>query len=79
MGGAGVDGTSSSEVQAAVLAVQEEARRAFGPLLDRQAKAERIKLVLGVIKRYEVRVGAQRWRSAFWACSCCTVSHRVFW
>ena len=36
--------------------VQDEARRAFGPLLERQSKAERIKQVLGLIRRYEAVV-----------------------
>ncbi|GAB4814736.1 hypothetical protein N2152v2_001782 [Parachlorella kessleri] len=63
----GVDGTSSSEVMVAVLqvlrtllrtdvVVQDEARRAFGPLLERQSKADRIKQVLGLIRRYEAVV-----------------------
>jgi hypothetical protein len=36
--------------------VQDEARRTFGPLLERQTKAERIKQVLGLIRRYEAVV-----------------------
>jgi hypothetical protein len=36
--------------------VQGEARRAFGALLDRAAKADRIRLVLGVMRRYEAIV-----------------------
>lgn len=36
--------------------VREEARRTFGPLLDRAAKAERLRLVLGVMARYEAVV-----------------------
>ena len=49
-------GASTSEVMAAVLGVREEARRAFGPLLERQATADRIRLVLGVMRRYEAIV-----------------------
>ncbi|EFN53933.1 hypothetical protein CHLNCDRAFT_136162 [Chlorella variabilis] len=39
-----------------VAVVQGEARHAFGPLLERAAKAERIRLVLGVMRRYEAIV-----------------------
>jgi exocyst complex component 2 len=52
-GEAGVHGASTGEVMESVLQVQGEAQRTFGPLLDRQAKADRIRLVLGVMQRYE--------------------------
>lgn len=42
---------------AAAKQVQGEARRAFGPLLDRAAKADRLRLVLGAMRRYEALVG----------------------
>ena len=36
--------------------VQDEARRAYGALLDRQARADRLRAVLGVMRRYEAIV-----------------------
>jgi hypothetical protein len=36
--------------------VQGAARHAFGSLLERQAKADRIRLVLGLMQRYEAIV-----------------------
>ncbi|KAL4452618.1 hypothetical protein ABPG75_008280 [Micractinium tetrahymenae] len=55
-GEAGVHGSSTAEVLDAVRRVQDEARKAFGPLLERHAKADRIRLVLGVMQRYEAVV-----------------------
>lgn len=52
----GAHGASTTQVAAAVAGVQAEARHAFGALLERQAKAERIKLVLGAIQQYEAVV-----------------------
>eukprot|EP00887_Chlorella_sp_A99_P006089 scaffold22.g6089.t1 len=50
------DGTSTGEVAEAVQAVRVDARHAFGGLLDRQAKAERVKVVLGALQQYEAMV-----------------------
>lgn len=43
------------------LQVQGEARRVFGPLLERAAKADRIRLVLGAMRRYEALVQVGDW------------------
>lgn len=56
-GEAGVHGASTTEVLESLAQVQGEARHAFGPLLERAAKADRLRLVLGAMRRYEALVG----------------------
>lgn len=50
------NGTSTLEVVRTVREVQADVQHAFGGLLDRQAKAERIRVVLGAIQHYEAMV-----------------------
>jgi exocyst complex component 2 len=56
-GGVGVNGATPGEVAAAVARAQEDARRAFGPLLERQARAGRLKAVLGLLDQHDSLVG----------------------
>ncbi|KAK9814628.1 hypothetical protein WJX72_008970 [[Myrmecia] bisecta] len=49
----GDSGASTSDMAECVLEVQEEARHAFGSMLERAAMSERIKSVVSLLKRYE--------------------------
>jgi exocyst complex component 2 len=56
-GAGGVLGAAPDEVAAAVARAQEGARRAFAPLLERRARAERLRAVLGLLDRQDALVG----------------------
>jgi hypothetical protein len=50
-------GASTAEIAATMNELQTEADRAFSPLLQRQAQADKITQVLGLLKQYESLVG----------------------
>ncbi|KAL3158707.1 hypothetical protein ABBQ32_011445 [Trebouxia sp. C0010 RCD-2024] len=51
--GDGADGASTADMVAAVTDVQEEARHANASMLERATMSDRIKSVMGLIRRYE--------------------------
>lgn len=52
-GSSGVDGVSPADIEKVLASAQTDAQRTFSGLLERQARAERIKLALGLLERYD--------------------------